>query len=146
MLVADGTTNRVGVGTATPAVPLDVVGAAAFSSTVGVTGITTATGGLVIGTGTVRTTQQLRGSKTHDWGNLAAGAAAQTTVTVTGAAVGDGVRWVSMSTVTTDDLGLFGQATSANTVTVVLRNFNSGSGFDLASGTLIVIVEKVSAS
>lgn len=46
----DATNNRVGVGTATPATTFDVVGAAAFSSTVSVAGTMTLTGNLVVDT------------------------------------------------------------------------------------------------
>lgn len=63
-----------------------------------------------------------------------------TTVTVTGAAVGDAVS-VGLSTVTFGGVLLFGAVTAADTVTVTLLN-KSGSTVDLASGTLRAVVQK----
>lgn len=74
------------------------------------------------------------GSKTHDWASIAAGAAATTTVTVTGAAVGDYAEW-SMS-IALGGLVPFNAFVSAgNTVTVGLYN-PTGAPIDLASGTI----------
>jgi hypothetical protein len=75
----------------------------------------------------------LTGSATYDPPSLAAGAQQSTTVTVTGAALGDFVE-VSFSL----DLALttmIGYVSAANTVTVVHRN-GTGGAIDLASGTL----------
>lgn len=82
----------------------------------------------------------LTGSKTHDFASVADGARATTTVTVTGAALGDHVVSVSVGV---DAIGanLFGYVSAANTVTVYLQN-NTGGAVDLASTTLRVAVRK----
>lgn len=78
----------------------------------------------------------LRGSVTYDPPSIAAGATVATTVTVTGAALGDLVE-ASFS------LSLGGlimyppSVTSTNTITVTLFN-PTGAAIDLASGTLSV--------
>ena len=76
-------------------------------------------------------------STTATWnpGNLADGTQTSTTVTLTGAALGDEVT-CSFS-LSLQLLQLTGYVSSANTVTVVLRN-GSGGPIDLASGTLRV--------
>jgi len=82
----------------------------------------------------------LTGSKTHDFADTADGARATTTVTVTGAALGDFVVGVSLSI----DAGggvLHGYVSAADTVTVVLLN-ETGGALNLASGTLRVLVRK----
>jgi hypothetical protein len=86
----------------------------------------------------------LFGSKTFDWASIASGAQATTTVTVTGAALGDFVLGVAMSI---DSLGLTfrGIVTAANTVTVTANNLTGGA-VDLGSGTLSVLVAKASLS
>lgn len=81
----------------------------------------------------------LSGSKTFDWASLASATQQSTTVTVTGAAVGDTVV-VSHST----SLGgtrIWGEVTSANTVTVYQRN-DTGGAVDVTSGTLKAVVTK----
>ncbi len=86
------------------------------------------------------------GSKEHDFGNLANGASASTTVTTTGpggllgfADVGD---W-AIATLSSYQAGvqLTANVTALNTVTVTITN-NSGGALDLASGTLKVMVQK----
>jgi hypothetical protein len=81
----------------------------------------------------------LFGSKTQDWASIADGASATTTVTVTGAAMGDFAR-AAMS-VDLQGLTLAAYVSAANTVTVVATNA-SGSAVDLGSGTLRVRVER----
>lgn len=76
----------------------------------------------------------LRGSGTHDWGSLANGAMDSTTVTVTGAAVGD-FAVASMSVAPPAGVVYHAQVTAANTVTVSRIN-HSGSAHDPTSGTL----------
>ncbi|RWN78080.1 MAG: hypothetical protein EOS02_09985 [Mesorhizobium sp.] len=99
----------------------------------------------------------LTGSKTHDIADLAAGARETTTVTVTGAVVGDMVIAVSLG-VDEAGLELDGKVTAADTATVdidneTLANINPGSTTlrvavlpvaptDIASGTLKIRVEK----
>jgi hypothetical protein len=73
------------------------------------------------------------GSATWDPGNIADGDEEATTITVTGAALGDFVL-VSFS-LDIADLVLSGAVTAADTVTAVLAN-NTGAGVDLASGTV----------
>lgn len=77
----------------------------------------------------------LRGSKTFDWASIASGAQATTTVTVTGAALGD----FCQAAMSLSGAGLMFHAdvTAANTVTVTAHNLTGGA-VDLASGTLAV--------
>lgn len=65
--------------------------------------------------------------------NLASGASETTTITVTGAALGNYVQ-VSFS-LDLQGLSLIGYVSAANTVTAVLSNLTVGA-IDLASGTL----------
>ena len=80
---------------------------------------------------------QWRGSSTYDPPSLIDGASATTTVTVTGAALGD----VARASFSLDTQGIVFTAwvSAANTVSVRLQN-NTGSAIDLASGTLRAIV------
>ena len=83
----------------------------------------------------------LVGSKTQDFPSINDGAQTTTTVTVTGAALGDFVEAVSVGV----DLAgtvLTGYVSAADTVTVVLRN-GTGGAVNLASTTLRVRVRKV---
>jgi hypothetical protein len=82
----------------------------------------------------------LSGSKTHDFGSLADGAGETTTVTVTGAALGDFVEGVSLS-VDLQGMTLTGYVSAADTVSVRLQN-ESGSPVDLSSATLRARVRK----
>ena len=83
----------------------------------------------------------LTGSKTHDQASIADGAGASTTVTVTGAALGDFVTGVSLG-VDAAGLTVTGYVSAADTVTVRFQN-ESGGPVDLASTTLRVLVRKV---
>lgn len=86
----------------------------------------------------------LEASATLAPANLAAGATGKTTITVTGAVVGDFVSGVSHSAVTPagyDDADWQGTVTAADTVTVRYRNSNAGA-VQIASGTLRVRVQK----
>lgn len=82
------------------------------------------------------------GSVTYDPPSLATGLAANTTVTVTGAAVGDTVLAThsSIETAATSWI-VTGYVSAANTVRVVILNVTGGT-VDLASGTLRVRVFK----
>lgn len=82
----------------------------------------------------------LTGSKTHDFASVADGAKASTTVTVTGAALGDFVVAVSLG-VSQAGVLLTGYVSAADTVTVDLHN-ETGGAVDLASTTLRVLVRK----
>lgn len=84
-------------------------------------------------------TKVLTGSKTWDPPNIAAdGSVTNTTVTVTGAAVGD-MAVANLSTLTQANAVLDAKVTAADTVTVVLFN-KTGGALDVASGTLKVLV------
>lgn len=84
----------------------------------------------------------LAGSKTYDPGSLADGAGETTTVTVTGAALGD----MAICSFSLDLQGMTQTAyvSAANTVSVRTQN-ESGGLLDLASGTLRVVVFKAGA-
>ncbi|HET9627856.1 MAG TPA: hypothetical protein VFP14_00045 [Novosphingobium sp.] len=88
------------------------------------------------------TRQQLvfTGSATYDAPNVASGAQTTTTVTVTGAALGDKVEAISLG-IDAAGLVLTGYVSAANAVTVVLANL-SGVAVNLASTTLSVIVAR----
>jgi len=81
-----------------------------------------------------------RGSATWDPGNIADGNEEAKEVTVTGAALGD--QAIASFSLDVLDLALDAQVTAANTVTCVLSN-NTGSGIDLAEGTVYVRVFKL---
>lgn len=80
------------------------------------------------------------GSKTFDWADLATATQQTTTVTVTGAALGDLVVGVSMN-VDLAGTELRGYVNATDTVTVYHRN-DTGGNVNLASGTLTAQVRK----
>lgn len=82
----------------------------------------------------------LIGQKTWDPGSIANGAQETTTVTVTGAALGD-VATVSFGR-DLQGMRLTAYVSTTNTVTVVLAN-GTGGALDLISGTLSAVVLKV---
>lgn len=81
---------------------------------------------------------ELVGSATFNAANLADGAGETTTVTVTGAALGDFVTAVSHS-LDLQGITVTAYVSAADTVSVRLQN-ESGGAVDLASGTLRVRV------
>ncbi len=81
---------------------------------------------------------ELIGSATYNPGNLIDGAGETTTVTVTGAVVGDFVTGVSF-TESTQGMNIHAAVTAADTVTVRFQN-ETGGTLNLASGTLRVLV------
>jgi hypothetical protein len=83
---------------------------------------------------------RLRGSKTYDAPSVASGSQTTTTVTVTGAALGDRVRSIGLG-ISAGGLVVTGYVSAADTVTVVLSNLTGGA-VDLASTTLSVEVVK----
>ncbi|WP_217568808.1 hypothetical protein [Mesorhizobium sp. GbtcB19] len=91
-------------------------------------------------TGEIQVNGQLSATGTWDPASTANGASSSTTITVTGAAVGD-MALASLSTVTAGNWHISAIVTSANTVTVSLENV-TGATVDLASGTLKVSVFK----
>ncbi|PLK27034.1 hypothetical protein [Novosphingobium sp. TH158] len=86
------------------------------------------------------TRQVFSGSATYDAPELAAGATASTTVTVTGAALGDAVTAVTLDT-NAGGLIVTGYVSAANTVTVVLYN-PTAAAVNLPSANLSVQVQK----
>jgi hypothetical protein len=82
----------------------------------------------------------ISGSATYDPPNLNDGAGATTTVTVTGAALGDAVDTVSFS-LDLQGITVTAYVSAANTVSVRFQN-ESGGTLDLGSGTLRVRVRK----
>jgi len=82
----------------------------------------------------------LSGSATYDPPNLIDGAGTTTTVTVTGAALGDLVECVSFS-LDLQGITVTGYVSAANTVSVRFQN-ESGGTLDLGSGTLLARVRK----
>lgn len=82
----------------------------------------------------------LTGTATWDPASIAAGGTATTTVTVTGATLGDFVERVSLG-VSTAGLVVSATVTASNTVTVVLQNPTAGA-IDLASSTVSVAVRR----
>ena len=82
----------------------------------------------------------LTGSKTYDAASVASAGSTSTTVTVTGAALGDFVTGIALG-VSAGGLTVTGYVSAADTVTVVLAN-NTAGAIDLASTTLAVRVRK----
>jgi len=82
----------------------------------------------------------LAGSITYDPPSVADGAATSTTVTVTGAALGDYVSSVSFS-IDLQGMIVTGYVSAANTVTARFQN-ETGAPLDLGSATLAVLVSK----
>lgn len=81
----------------------------------------------------------LVGTTTWDPASLATGASASTTVTVSGATVGD-VVIPSLSTLTQDGMLLTATVSASNTVKVTLANVGGTNPTDVTSGTLRVQV------
>lgn len=102
-----------------------------------------ATNAAVSNSATTRPTVQrqgvLRGAKTWAPGNQSAGARGTTTITVTGAALGDMVR-VS-SSIDLGGLTLFAYVSAANTVTVIYEN-RTASTINIGSNTLSAVVDR----
>ena len=102
-----------------------------------------ATGGLIIGASGTPIKKHLSGTKTWDPAATAAtqGAKVSTTVTVTGAAVGDTVVVAHTAHIGGQAAILQGYVSAADTVTVDLIN-TTAAAVDLATGTLRVDVWK----
>jgi hypothetical protein len=92
------------------------------------------------GVSNAQMTKMFKGSKTHDFASVADGAVVNTTVTVTGAVLGDTVE-VSLGVAVPANAILSGQVTAADTVTVTLFN-KTGGALDLASATLTAITRR----
>lgn len=84
--------------------------------------------------------ERLFGSTTYDPPNLADGAGQSSTLTVTGAALGDFVESISFS-LDLQSVDLTGYVSAANTVTFRFQN-ETGGAVDLGSGTVRAIVSK----
>lgn len=89
--------------------------------------------------GNVTVVSKLKGSKTYDPGNLVDGAGETTTVTCTGAALGDFAQ--ASFSLDLQGIMLVAYVSAADTVTVRFQN-ETVSTIDLGSGTLRVAVEK----
>jgi hypothetical protein len=83
----------------------------------------------------------LKGSTTWDPGSIGANSSTSTTLTVTGAALGDGVTISKTSGSYSNGELYFAYVSATNTVTIQLQNVSGGS-FDIASATFNVIVLK----
>lgn len=83
----------------------------------------------------------LTGSATYDAASLADGVGASTTVTVTGAALGDFA--LASFSLSTQGMIVSASVTSTDTVTVRFQNETAGAAIDLASGTLSALVIKL---
>lgn len=82
---------------------------------------------------------QAKTTSSWDVGSIASASKASTTITVSGAALGD--FCLVSSSLDVQDLVLDAQVTAANTVTVVLAN-NTGSALDIGTPTIAVLVLK----
>lgn len=82
---------------------------------------------------------ELASQKTHDWPDLITGSTQSTTITVTGAAVGDFAE-ASMS-VSLSGTRIWAEVTAADTVTIYQRN-DTGANVNVVSGVLRVRVRK----
>jgi hypothetical protein len=91
-------------------------------------------------TASPRSVQALTGTTTWDPGAIADNHSASTTLTVTGAAVGDACT-VTLSTIGSRNMQITAHVQAADTVRVVLFN-DEGAGVDLPSGTVRVWVFK----
>lgn len=87
---------------------------------------------IIIGGG-AKIARHLSGTKTWDPASVSDGAQTSTTVTVTGAALGDEVTCSFSNSLQL--MRMSGYVSAANTVTVVLSN-NTGGAIDLSSGIL----------
>lgn len=123
----DASTDRIGIGTATPAVKLDVVGTVAAST------------GVKIGGGTT-IAKVMSATATLNFGSTAAGAVSDLTVTVTGAADGDVVSVGAPNGSITATGMFFGWVSAADTVTVRFLHNHLVNAEDPASGTFRVTV------
>lgn len=133
LLFTDASADKVGIGTSTPAEKLEVNG--------NIKGGTISFNADVNRTGTVTNLGFLTNTKTHDFGSLSHGAEEETTITVTGAAVGDACFVGAPSTV---ELGLSWDAyvSAADTVTLRIYNYQNSGTIDPASATWRVTVLK----
>lgn len=84
--------------------------------------------------------RELRGTATWDPPSIASGAKTTTTVTVTGAAVGD-PAYAGFSTAIPAGITISAHVTATDTVTITLFNIDAGAT-DLASGTVTAVVLK----
>lgn len=96
-------------------------------------------GNPVMGAGSA--VRYLQGATNFDPPSLATGASTTTTVTVTGAAVGDFVEYVA-GTQIAPGFTINGEVTAVNTVTVTISNVSAANPTDLANGTITVRVSK----
>ena len=113
---------------------LNVAGAVTLQGVLGVTGLTTATGGIQIGAAGNAIVGVFTGTATYDPGAVADQTSVTTTLTVTGAAVGQTCE-AALSTIDGENLSVSAFPSGADTVRVVVGNL-SGGPLTPGSGTL----------
>ena len=131
-LFVDATNNRVGVGTATPSVPLDVVGAANFSSTIAVGGTATflnPSSVNIVGTATLVGATARNTSSAS--GNTQCGFYLENG-TSNGQLYKAGTGYTTLKTIAANDLGFYNAA--AGNISI-LNDFASGSIILTAGGS-----------
>jgi hypothetical protein len=123
----------VGIGTATPTEKLEVNG--------NIKGGTVSFNADANRQATVANLGFLTATKTHDFGSIAHGAQEETTITVTGAAIGDAV-FVGAPAAIEANLSWCAYVSAADTVTLRLQNVASSGNTNPASATWRVTVLK----
>jgi hypothetical protein len=123
LTIAEAGTSKFTVqkgGNVTTAGTLAVTGAGTFSSTLGVTGVTSANGGVQIGSGGATVLKALTATLSVDFTALAAGTCETFNITVTGAANGDPVSLgvPAAAWATTEYATIQGFVSATDTVTV----------------------------
>lgn len=133
LVFVDASTDKVGIGTSTPAEKLEVNG--------NIKGGTISFNADANRQATLTNLGFLTATKTHDFGSITQGDEETTTITVTGAAVGDAV-FVGAPSAIEANLNWCAYVSAADTVTLRLQNVASSGSIDPASATWRVTVLK----